>query len=148
VPLTSIGKVPAYVAKRAFLNIFTDAAEGYLVLGRIVGPEGKEYPEFVSYTAPYALPIRGGSESIRKTCGTCGQFGYYPMPFDYRYRYLVSASLAPGRSLYTSELCELVLRGDLLARIDLKTRKQFRIHRLPVKDKAEDGIEDFPTLYL
>lgn len=147
-PLISMGKLPARIAKHTFLDMFKDAAEEYLVQGNVFGPDGDEDHDFVSYTAPYALPIRGGAESIRKTCGTCGRFGYYPMPFDYRYRYILSTSLPPGRSLYMSELCELVLRGDLLTRIDLKTRKQFRIRRLPVKDKAEDGIEDFPILYL
>ena len=120
--------------------------EGYLVLGKVLNIDGEPYEDFVTFTAPYALPIRGGRSSSRGVCETCGQLGYYPLPHGYEY--IARESLRPGRLLYACSLYLLVLNEELLDRIDLKTCKKLRITELPVKNEPEDGIADFPTVYL
>ena len=135
-----------HILLRSFLELFEDVLDDSVLMGKVYGPDNKTYDQFVTVTTCHMLPIRGTKESLFKICSTCKRPNYYPMPFNYGY--VTVDSLKPGRLLYIHRLEPLVIRSDLLSRIDAKTRRRLRITELPVKTEAEDGIEDFPTLYM
>lgn len=148
IPLASLAPLPIEIAHREFIKLFTDVTKGYFAYGKVFGPNHIEYSEYVTFTVPYVLPIRGGPKSLQRLCSTCGSFTYCPEPFDDKQLYLVSSSLRGAQELYWGDFHYLIINENMLARINFKIRKKLRIIEMNVKDRAEDGIEEFPTIHM
>ncbi len=136
----------AFLMHREFADAVLPFGQSYFVAGRVYGPSGEIVPDFVSVTALYELPIRGGPSSLRRSCPGCGALLYWPLPHGYSY--IVSSSLIVGQGAYIASTGGLVLCEQVLPHINARMRHRMRIEEIPVKDSAEDGIDGFPVLYL
>lgn len=143
--LMGMGFLDAWLARRDFIERFADVAKGYLVFGTVHDAAGNHYPEYVTYRAPFILPLRGTEESILGYCSICKRIRYMPRPYG-RY-YICAKDLIPGRLFYTHSFVPLIVGEPLLDRLDLKIRKRLKIKEILVKDEAEDGLDRFPEPY-
>ncbi len=132
--------LPANLMRRDLLCILEPYMKGFL-FGTVMDRAGTLYDQFVTCTVPSRLPIRGDASSVLDVCPVCGQFKYYPMPFEKGYA--LHRDLPDPSRLYES-LCGLVMREEIAEAIPVHFRKRFKIAPLPVRDEPIDGLDAFP----
>lgn len=134
--LTVVAAVGVRLARLDLLEVLCDDVGQYLTLGKVHSSDGKLINNYRTIGAvDRTLEIRGGPESTRQFCKICKQFLYYPMGS----RYIVESNLT-GQALYYASLGPLVIRQDLLARVDGRTWDKVEILEIPVIAKPLDGL--------
>jgi hypothetical protein len=125
------------IARRDFLSLFEDEVRRYLKVGRVFGPHGKLYEEFVTYTSATQLRIRGGKNSqYQGVCPSCGNIRYWA-----GYPWYVLRRDYFEQPLYEATSMGLVVDENLLFRIDRKLWKGIYITKIPIVDEPKDGID-------
>ena len=125
-----------------FINVLgqreVDAA---LSLGEAYDSKGKRLSNLRTYRGNSTLFLRGNRKSQYRSCDECGRFLYHPSGE----LYVTSKSLT-DKSIYNSQL-QLLVDYALYKHIQLKKWKGLGIHKLPVVDKSEDGLDAVFTKY-
>lgn len=119
--------------------VLRDAADEF-ALGRVFLSGGKSLPDYATYLGKLPQPIRGGPDSRRRWCSTCGSFIYTPtIPW-----YVLREGVSGPPVCQSGFGAGLLMRSEVAERIDRKRWKGLRTHKLPVLDEPQDGIADFP----
>lgn len=89
------------------------------------------------------LPLRGGPDSVRRTCPACGSFMYFPMPMGQEY--VLREYLRPNTELYMQFETGLIVTGHVLGAVPRPLRRLLRVNPVAIRDEPLDGIADFPA---
>jgi hypothetical protein len=130
------------LGRREFLELFADEVQKYLKLGRVFTADAQTCERYATFITEKPLVLRGGAKSRYRTCEVCGCFCYMA---DLKWCVL-RASLT-GQPLYQCTRGGLVVNEELRGRIERVRWKGIYITKIPVVEKAEDGIDEFPENY-
>ncbi len=133
--------IPVGIIRMDFLALLGAEAADCLLLGQVLDRSGSPIPGFSTFVGKKPLVVRGGPESTRRYCDTCGRFVYYPLGNDYVMRQTLT-----GQPVYEGG-ASLVMTPELSRRIERGKWKGIYITRLPIRDEPLDGIECFPENY-
>jgi hypothetical protein len=139
--LNSVNPPHIGIARRDFLDLFSEEINQYLHLGKVFLSNGKKLEDYVTFVSDKRLLIRGGKDPSYRTCNMCKGFIYWPGWSDW---YVVRSSLT-GRKLYEAGgFGGLLVTEELRKRIKKGVWKGIEIIKIPVVDEARDGIETIP----
>lgn len=127
------------IARRDFLDLFADEVSKYLKLGRVFTSDGELLDGYVTFIGQRRLLLRGGAQSrFFGVCKTCGHARYWP-----GYPWYVLRGSFVEQPLYEScGVNGLIVTEELKGRIEKGKWKGIRITKLPIVDKAKDGIKE------
>jgi hypothetical protein len=135
-PLNSAVEWGVPIASRKFLDsIGSDVVEQQLYLGRVLGPDGNELEEWVTFRGKHRQIVRGSKEVSCRQCPDCGQTLYFAMDKSYLY---------PGPpeavTLFESDMCGIVLSEDLFTRSGIQKQRGIWIDKLHVATTPKDSL--------
>lgn len=122
---------------KPFLDLFDPmAVQRDLRLGRVFGPDGSLYEDWLTFRGRCEVIVRGTKHVQYRICEKCGRVIYSAMGK----RYLFPAPPC-GAELFAAGGSRLVIPESAFARLDLgKWRKKVYIERLPVPETPPDGL--------
>lgn len=140
VPLSIATPPGVLVARRDFIDLFTEEIMQYFNLGPVMSKTGEHMPEWQSLITSKPLLIRGGSKSIRYTCPVCGRLRYHATGE----LYALAGDLS-DQPLYDAGSFGLVLTSNLRARVEKGRWKGIWITTLPIREAPSDGLPSVIT---
>lgn len=126
--------------RRDFCEMLLDGVKHDLRLGRVFLANGQELVGYATYIGKVPLVIRGGPKSYCRVCAVCESFIYSPATPEG-----VCRSSLREQGVYQSAGGGLILEKSVFLRIETRRWKGLKVNRLPVLDKALDGLTEFPT---
>lgn len=130
------------IIRADFLELFRAEAQKHLHLGPVLDAAGNILSRFLTFVGERPLPVRGESDSDRRSCEVCGRFVYWPSG-DW---YVMRSSLT-NQTVYETSTEDLAVTEAIRKRIVPGKWKGMWITKLPVRDEPLDGIENFPENY-
>jgi hypothetical protein len=124
------------VAQRSFLMRFgEERVAKYLSLGRVYGPDGNPFPDWVTFIGKHKLILRGSKHVTSRICPDCGRQGYFAMGKPYIY-----PNPPEDVELFESHLWGLVVPELLAESLGIGKPKGVWVQKLEVLDKPLDGL--------
>jgi hypothetical protein len=134
-PMNFVGGVVINYARLDLLGALGAAVERCLTLAGVFDRAGRALPNYRTLGAPNSLPVRGGPESTRQFCPTCGTFLYCARGK----RYVLRNDLT-GQPLYHSGDLGLIVTEELAECLRHRKWKKLYFRKLPVLDEPRDGL--------
>ena len=124
------------IARKDMLACFGDArVRQDLQLGRVVGPDGTPFEEWVTFRGRHKIIVRGTKNVAFRQCEECGRNIYFAMGSRYLY-----PDPPLGSVLLESDLLGLVMPEYVFDEVDIRRWKGLAVNRLPVLSKPKDGL--------
>jgi hypothetical protein len=112
-----------------------DVVAASLVVGRLVGDDGKPIPNWYSFYSPHRVVVRGSSHAAVRYCPLCSR----PIYFAKGKHYLCP----PPRtdvSLFHSDWGRLVVDEHVVQAVASVTERRLRVKEVPVCSEPKDGL--------
>lgn len=138
VPLAQVTPPSVHIVRRDLIDLFAREAAQYLKLGPVSSEDGKHLGAWQSVTTEKPLLIRGGPQSVRCTCPSCGRLRYQAAGRDDEF--CILADDLTGQPIYEASGWGLVMTADLWNRVEKGRWKGIWVTRLPVRDEPLDGL--------
>jgi hypothetical protein len=124
------------LARRSFLMQFgQDRVQRYLGLGKVYGPDGSVFEDWVTFIGKHKVILRGSKQAGYRVCPECGRNIYFAMGKPYLY-----PEPAEDVELFESHLWGLVFPEPLVESLGIGKPKGVWVERVPVLNEPLDGL--------
>lgn len=123
------------------LNCFArQTVERDLLLGKVLGPHGKELSGWHTYRGKQRILVRGGENPSVRVCDQCGDLVYDSV---YKTGQFYLSPFPPiGVDIFEGDFVTMVVSEMVFHGIDGKKWKRMHCEKLSVKNKPDDGLGD------
>lgn len=135
-PLNTVAGTGVGVARKDFLAELGDTAvRKYLFVGRVIGPDGEVFKDWVTFRGKHLIIVRGSKEAGYRICDVCGQPAYFAM--GKKYLYPVPPA---GVSIFDKFNGGLVVSPEIMERVTLNRWRKLKCVKLPVVSVPKDSL--------